>query len=196
MRIPKSWTQVIYKYKNKFYNPVLQNRGHIYALKYLLKEYGNLDFISIVVFSNKATLKTKTSTHVIYLNKLLKTISQYNEIRISQKVKQEIVSKIYSNNLSIKANRKIQSPKDILQINFPRCSGVLIERNGKYGSFYGCSNYHACNSKKLIYSFCRALRKTVIIELSLLIIFVITKIIKLNYNAEINQTKANRISKK
>ncbi|MBA5630342.1 NERD domain-containing protein [Moheibacter lacus] len=140
----QNWTQVIYKYKNKFYNPVLQNRGHIYALKYLLKEYQNLEFISIIVFSNKTTLKTKTSTHVIYLNKLLKTISQYNEIRISEKVKQEIVSKIYSNNLSIKANRKIQSPKDILQMNCPRCSGVLIERYGKYGSFYGCSNYPAC----------------------------------------------------
>ena len=25
-----------------------------------------------------------------------------------------------------------------------RCSGMLILRNGRYGKFYGCSNYPAC----------------------------------------------------
>ena len=26
----------------------------------------------------------------------------------------------------------------------PRCGGTLIERNGKYGAFMGCSNYPKC----------------------------------------------------
>ena len=26
----------------------------------------------------------------------------------------------------------------------PKCGGQLIKRNGKYGSFYGCSNYPNC----------------------------------------------------
>ena len=26
----------------------------------------------------------------------------------------------------------------------PKCGGTLIMRNGKYGSFYGCSNYPRC----------------------------------------------------
>ncbi len=26
----------------------------------------------------------------------------------------------------------------------PKCGGTLIERNGKFGSFYGCSNYPKC----------------------------------------------------
>jgi predicted RNA-binding Zn-ribbon protein involved in translation (DUF1610 family) len=26
----------------------------------------------------------------------------------------------------------------------PKCGGHLIERNGKYGTFYGCSNYPKC----------------------------------------------------
>ena len=26
----------------------------------------------------------------------------------------------------------------------PRCGDSLIERKGKYGSFYGCSNYPQC----------------------------------------------------
>lgn len=27
----------------------------------------------------------------------------------------------------------------------PRCGGSLILRNGRYGQFYGCSNYPQCN---------------------------------------------------
>jgi ssDNA-binding Zn-finger/Zn-ribbon topoisomerase 1 len=26
----------------------------------------------------------------------------------------------------------------------PRCGGRLVKRQGKYGSFYGCSNYPKC----------------------------------------------------
>ena len=26
----------------------------------------------------------------------------------------------------------------------PRCGGKLVEREGKYGAFYGCSNYPKC----------------------------------------------------
>lgn len=141
----QNWTQVIYKYKNKFYNPVLQNRGHIYALKYVLREYRNLEFISIVVFTNKATLKTTTQTDVINLNKLLKTIYHYDEIIISENVKQKVASKIYSNNLNIKQNRKNQNTEEVLpKINCPQCNGILSERYGKYGKFYGCSNYPVC----------------------------------------------------
>ena len=35
----------------------------------------------------------------------------------------------------------------------PRCGGTLVLRKGKYGTFYGCSNYPKCrytiNSKNL-----------------------------------------------
>ena len=26
----------------------------------------------------------------------------------------------------------------------PQCGGKLVERNGRYGTFYGCSNYPNC----------------------------------------------------
>lgn len=32
----------------------------------------------------------------------------------------------------------------------PKCGGTLIERNGKYGRFYGCSNYPKCKYTKNI----------------------------------------------
>ena len=30
----------------------------------------------------------------------------------------------------------------------PKCGGSLIERSGKYGKFFGCSNYPKCNFTK------------------------------------------------
>jgi len=35
-------------------------------------------------------------------------------------------------------------PKEDLKI-CPRCGGNLVQRNGKFGPFYGCSNYPKCN---------------------------------------------------
>lgn len=71
------WTQVIYKFKTQFYNPIRQNRGHIFALKYILKDLQHINDISIVTFSRTATLKVVTATEVTYTNRLLEAITDY-----------------------------------------------------------------------------------------------------------------------
>ena len=88
------WTQVIYKRKEKFYNPIRQNLGHIKALKKVLADYPNLLYIPIVVFSINADLKTKTSNHVVYSTKLLKTIRRYDESVISDTEKKDIAQRL------------------------------------------------------------------------------------------------------
>ena len=35
--------------------------------------------------------------------------------------------------------------QNIDENNCPRCGRKLVERNGKYGKFYGCENYPQCN---------------------------------------------------
>lgn len=42
--------------------------------------------------------------------------------------------------------RNIQNKKKILikQGVCPQCGGQLVSHRGKYGSFYGCSNYPRC----------------------------------------------------
>ena len=40
----ENWTQVIYKEKNTFRNPIKQNWSHIYALKNVLSEFPNLKY--------------------------------------------------------------------------------------------------------------------------------------------------------
>lgn len=59
------WTQIIYKRKSTFYNPIHQNDGHIRFLKFLLKDLGNIPFVPIVVFNNEAELKVNVNTHIV-----------------------------------------------------------------------------------------------------------------------------------
>ena len=78
------WTQTIYRTKNKFYNPIAQNRGHIkYLKKYLTYDQVNA-YQSIIVFTMRATLKKlSVRTKVIYSISLLKTIKGYREVVLS-----------------------------------------------------------------------------------------------------------------
>jgi len=52
------WTQVLAygRIKNRFYNPVMQNNGHINALK-KLKQFENLPFYSVIVFYGNCRLR-------------------------------------------------------------------------------------------------------------------------------------------
>lgn len=89
----KQWTQVIYNRREKLYNPVWQNYGHIKALKtYIGKE--NFEHIhSIIVFSSQSTLKFEdnfSSARVIQTPQLLKVIREWNEIKINEHELQEI----------------------------------------------------------------------------------------------------------
>jgi len=52
------WTQTLKnRQKNKFYNPIMQNAGHINALKDYLGGLYNNPIISVIVFSERCTLK-------------------------------------------------------------------------------------------------------------------------------------------
>ena len=88
----KTWTQVNYKQKHKFQNPLHQNYGHIKALKETLSELIEVDmnkFISIVVFIGENTFKTNMPNNVIkgikyidYIKSFDKEILKNSEIRV------------------------------------------------------------------------------------------------------------------
>ena len=138
------WTKNIYGNKYIFYNPIKQNEAHIFALKNRLNL--SIDkFISIIVFSNEADLKVNTDYNVIYLTQIKKLIKEYTEIKFSKNNIQTLYEKISAlNNLSAKA-RKLQQ-----EGLCPRCKHSLVLKNGKYGDFWGCSNYPKCKFTKPI----------------------------------------------
>lgn len=59
----KNWTQSLpNKQKNKFYNPIWQNNGHISALKHTLEMETPEIYKSYIIFSERCTLKKITVT--------------------------------------------------------------------------------------------------------------------------------------
>ena len=101
------WTQVIFKRKEKFYNPIRQNLGHIKAIKNCLNEFSNIEYISIIAFSSNSEIKVKTTTDVVYNYKLIPTIKKYSKINLTEKEKEEIFNKINEDNIRKTYNKKL-----------------------------------------------------------------------------------------
>ena len=85
------WTQKFSNaHKEKFLNPIRQNDWHISVLKNILKKFKDILFIPIIVFLEDADLMVSTTTDVIYIYDLLKTISRYRSEIIADDIKDEI----------------------------------------------------------------------------------------------------------
>lgn len=150
------WTQVIYKSKRLFYNPIKQNDGHVRFLRYLLKCSVDIPFFPIVVFNNSANLKVHVCDHVV-VNRcnLVEAITQHCNRIISEDLSRWIVDKI-QNNCAFADKEELKKHKNHVRIQqnqthsdirdgiCPRCGGSLVIRRGRYGTFYGCSNYPKC----------------------------------------------------
>ena len=154
------WTQTIYNDKFKFRNPVKQNWSHIYAMKEVFSDYKSIKYHPIVVFCGNAELKNiNTNLPVIYKNQLYFTITErYKEKNISVEDMNNIVETLeYIKNSNRRENKyhidNVQNNIAVKESNIellkcPKCGGDLIIRNGKYGKFYGCSNYPSCKYTK------------------------------------------------
>ncbi|HEU4962356.1 MAG TPA: NERD domain-containing protein [Bacilli bacterium] len=155
----QKWTQVINRYKTPFYNPVLQNKGHIKALQFVLEEFPEAPFFSIVAFSERATLKKVrvSSAVVTYSFRVGRVIRKHQKVLLSAADVQRISAKLRSANIVDRAARKdhVATIKEtaatieqqVASGTCPRCGGQLVERTGKYGSFLGCSGYPKCRFK-------------------------------------------------
>lgn len=152
----EEWQQVLFDEKYFFRNPVKQNWSHIYTLKNILSSFHNLKFFPIVVFSGSADLMDiQSSVPVIYAGSLMTMINYYsNEKCLSYDEVQQIKAKLESvkiesktsKNEHIKNIRQNIKEKELKKANLicPKCNGQLVLREGKYGPFYGCSNYPDC----------------------------------------------------
>lgn len=152
----EKWTENFYGNKYKFHNPVRQNYGHLKSLAAYLGRDIN-DFISLVVFTGAGEIMTEVPDNVIYASELLSVIYSYQTIRITDDI-HEIADKIIAidNNYNGKEkehteniyNNLREDNEKIEQMICPKCGGNLVLRNGRYGQFYGCSNYPKCHFTK------------------------------------------------
>lgn len=144
-----NWTQSLQNGdKNKFYNPIRQNRTHIKALAAFLEKPVS-EFVSYIVFSERCTLKkvpADTSDVIIVrrpdMLKKLKATLKTTPTKYTFNDIQDIAKKLQP--LTNKDDAEKQQHIINIQNKCPFCGGELTLQNGKYGRFWGCSNYPKC----------------------------------------------------
>ncbi len=150
----QEWTQVLNfgKVKNKFYNPLKQNSSHCYYIRKLLPQ--NTPVLPFVVFvkNNTDYLNTDKVIDLKNLSQKLKNLPNVidsSSITSLAKIIEENLNNEIKNSQHIKNIHKL---KENIDNNIcPRCGAKLILKKGKYGEFYGCSNYPTCKFIKKDY---------------------------------------------
>lgn len=150
----REWTQILGNGEtvNRFYNPVKQNRTHVYRLKEALNA-GNV-FFNVVVFLDRADLSDVNSAHVCPLENLASIKTRETGISLSEQEMERYYQKLTELAKECPIGKrehveKIRGMQDALSRGIcPRCGGALVLRKGRNGEFYGCSNYPACRFSK------------------------------------------------
>lgn len=148
------WTQVLNygKVKNKFYNPIKQNKTHLYHVSNLLTE--NIPIFSAVVFIQGNT-QFINAEGVYTLSELRRLLKSNNRSTLSPKQMECAYSAlIHANDASISRKEHIQNirtnQQNLSNNICPRCGKKLVLRQGKNGSFMGCEAYPQCKFTKNI----------------------------------------------
>lgn len=144
-----NWTQSLQNgEKNKFYNPIRQNRTHIKALAEFLEKPLS-EFISYIVFSERCTLKKvpEDTEDIIIVRrpdmlKKLRARIKSAPIKYTHDEINDITDRLRP--LTNKSLDEKQKHIEEIQAKCPFCGSELILRKGKYGQFWGCSTYPKC----------------------------------------------------
>ncbi len=151
--------------KYEIYSPIKQNKKHIEYLKNFLSDFGDVPCFSVITMlcddfkltninDNMDSRETVVCSSLTAMNKGIQLIAKDKPIVFDEEKKKQIYDFILNNQLSGKLVRKehkenvkaYKSNIDSLQQQkiCPGCKTPLVLRKGKYGEFYGCSNYPKC----------------------------------------------------
>lgn len=153
------WTQVLYKQKYTFQNPLRQNYKHCQVIASALNLDNSLVH-SVIVFIGDSEFKTPLPANVLnggtaYLN----YIKQPREARIPLPELPRLIAAIQKLRLENSAENHTRHIAHVEQIRSeprcPRCGGKMEKRIAKNGShagqaFYGCSKYPRCHGTRPI----------------------------------------------
>ena len=148
----RTWRQVLGNTVKKIHSPVKQNATHVYVLNQILKTNTWIENIVVFVQGNVQGIH---STHVYTPTQLV----QYMEsLTATHRLSAEERDKLYEQLLPYKEHPAVTKKEHVRNIRnqqvrtahniCPRCNSKLVLRNGKFGQFYGCSNYPTCKFTK------------------------------------------------
>lgn len=135
-------------------NPLWQNAGHIKSLRRLVFD-NDIPIHGIVVFPYETDLYVTADQPVLKMWQVVPYIKQYRDKVLSddqlgfyRRRLLEVISTTESDrqqHLNNVNRNKERRDAAVASGRCPRCGGSLVLRTGKYGQFYGCSNYPKCN---------------------------------------------------
>jgi ribosomal protein S27AE len=142
----RQWTQVHFKQKRRFPNPLHQNHGHIMALKALL----GLDvevFHSLVAFWGADEFKPKRPDKVVTsIPEYYDYFTHKRQVILSQEQVDAVVQQLTilkSETTSADHRTHVETLKQ--QRRCPKCGAILAERlPGTDKAFMGCSRFPRC----------------------------------------------------
>lgn len=134
-------------------NPIWQNGGHIKSLRRLV--FGNdIPVYGVVVFPQETDLFVEAEQPVLRMWDVVPYIKRHRDEALSSEQMSfyrrrllEVISTTEADRQSHLENvHRNQERRDaaVASGRCPLCGGKLVLRNGRYGSFYGCSNYPQC----------------------------------------------------
>ena len=166
----KNWYQTIRTRrkinKESFYNPIMQNRSHIKHLSALFPH--KIHFQSIIVFSNRCTLKDidvySSDINVIHRYEISDTtrcvyeslpvvfssqdiVNIYNRLYPLTQVSSQVIEKHIEDTINTKEMFERAEELNIC----PYCNSPLVLRTAKNNpanQFYGCSRFPKCRYTK------------------------------------------------
>ena len=104
------WTQVIYRHKERFYNPLRQNYAHVKAVEELVKlRYPNVRVFSLVAFPDADKLKISGTDSVGYTFEVVRKIESFTNVVFSDTERDEIFEILMKANIIDKETRRLHN---------------------------------------------------------------------------------------
>lgn len=149
----EKWTQTLYTgKKHQFINPLKQNKSHIYHINRVLERKYKINSLIVMVQNNANKINIPNVINIVDLKNYLKNFNDGTFYSVEE------LDIIY--NKLLNASSKTTNSQHIQNISItqqelklgicPRCGGTLVNREGKYGVFMGCSNYPKCKFTKKV----------------------------------------------
>jgi restriction system protein len=154
------WTQVIYKRKERFQNPLRQNYRHTKTLSDLTgipHDY----FKSVVVFVGDSTFKTDMPANVVHIRDFVRHIKTYLTPIIQDAQVPDITAVIqeWAGTVSDEQRRQhvrnLRNNRRPVSLNTgspacPRCGQTMVQRKNRKTSeeFWGCPGYPKCRGTR------------------------------------------------
>jgi restriction system protein len=160
----EQWTQVIYRFKKRFKNPLFQNNVHVEAVRKLLGLEPE-QVHNVVVFAASCTIKTYMPPEVVQgISGLVGFIRARHDQLFTEDEIRYFIDCILSNRLTpgfrtertharYAKQRKIVASTANPGIACPRCGGPMIEQtNRRTGEhFFGCRRFPRCKGVRSLH---------------------------------------------